>query len=44
MQAMSEFDPTRRAMVHDTLTGQDFARSPSGLTTIANIGYWKVVG
>jgi hypothetical protein len=28
MQAMSEFDPTKRATVHDTLTGQDFAWQP----------------
>ena len=28
MQAMSEFDPTKQAMVHDTLTGQDFAWQP----------------
>ena len=28
MRAMSEFAPTKRATVHDTLTGQDFAWQP----------------
>jgi hypothetical protein len=28
MRPMSEFDPTKRAMVHDKLAGKDFAWQP----------------
>jgi hypothetical protein len=40
MRPMSEFDPTKPAMVHDKLSGKDLAWQPEW--TIANLGCSKV--
>ena len=43
MRPMSEFDPTKQAMVHDKLSGKEFQWQPEWVCTIANIGCSKVV-